>query len=215
MKMLSRVSKLSITALAVGLLVTGLTGCGAQKEVVQEAVVESTGLSEKVKDVLQKRADVVRNQIALNPRIIQLVRESNGKNKALSLAEIKQLDDEWMVKEGLDEVIQSFMTNEGAQILLEFQESHDGYPEIFIADATGLNVAMTNKTSDYYQADEEWWVQSYNLGEGRTFNGEIEYDESAKVEAIPLYMPIMDPDTSQAIGVLKVIIDITAIKMEL
>ena len=74
---------------------------------------------------------------------------------------------------------------------------------------------MTNKTSDYYQADEDWWIQSYNEGQGKTFHGAIEYDESAKAEAIPLYMPIMDPDTNKAIGVMKVIIDITAIKMEL
>jgi hypothetical protein len=34
-------------------------------------------------------------------------------------------------------------------------------------------------------------------------------------EAIAIYVPILDPDTEAAIGVMKVIVDLTAIKMDL
>ena len=211
MNMLRYFSKFLIVALAVGLLIVGLTGCGGKEEVKEE----SAALSKEIEDVLDKKTDLVTKEIAEDPRIIKLVRESNIKNKDISLSEIKKLDERWMSTEGLDEFIRGFLTNEGAEVLVEFQDANDGYPEIFIADAKGLNVAMTNKTSDYYQADEEWWVRAYDEGRGKSFHGGIEYDESAMSEAIALYIPIMDPDTNKAIGVMKVIVDITAIKREL
>ena len=34
---------------------------------------------------------------------------------------------------------------------------HVVFPEIFITDRYGANVAQTNRTSDYRQNDEEWW----------------------------------------------------------
>ena len=189
----------------------GLAGCDGKDETKEEMAV----FSKEVEDALDKKTDLVTKKIAESPRIIRLVRESNIKNAGISLSEIKKLDERWMSTEGLDEFIRGFLTNEGSEILVEFQMVHDGYPEIFVTDAKGLNVALTNKTSDYYQADEEWWVRAYDEGRGKSFHGGIEYDESAMSEAIALYIPIMDPDTNKAIGVMKVIVDITAIKREL
>ena len=76
-------------------------------------------------------------------------------------------------------------------------------------------MAESNKTSDYLQADESWWTKAFAGGSGDTHHGAIEYDESARSEAISLYVPVIDPDTRQAIGVIKAVCDITAIKMEL
>ena len=95
------------------------------------------------------------------------------------------------------------------------QEAHDAFPEIFVTDRYGLIVAETNKTSDYLQADESWWTKAFADGSGYTHHGAIEYDESDRFEAISLYVPVMDPETQQAIGVMKAVCDITAIKMEL
>ena len=112
-------------------------------------------------------------------------------------------------------MVKELLTNACAEHLIAFQDAHDGYPEIFVADAQGVNACMTNRTSDYYQADEDWWVQGYGDGRGKTFYGEIEFDQSAMSESIPVLLPIRDPQTAQAIGVMKVIVDITAIKREL
>ena len=62
---------------------------------------------------------------------------------------------------------------------------------------------------------EDWWKEAYNQGMGKSYYGEIEYDDSARAEAISLYTPIMEPETGKAIGVMKAVCDITAIKMEL
>ena len=60
-----------------------------------------------------------------------------------------------MAAEGINEFIKGILTNEASQILLEFQDIYDSYPEIFISDSKGRIVGLTNKTGDYYQADEE------------------------------------------------------------
>ena len=169
--------------------------------------------SKEVEDVLAKKINVITRELAGDPLIIQAVRNSNAENKAITLKEIKRRDNKWVTTEGIDEFIKGFISNECAERLIEFQEAKDGYSEIFITDEKGLVVGTTNKTSDYYQADESWWVESYNGG--RPFHGEIEYDESAMSEAIAIYVPVMDPETKRIIGVMKVIVDITTIKMEL
>ncbi len=191
---------------SIGLLVVLLTvAADAQEE----------GFSKEVEDILDKRIAAVRQELAQNPLIIKATRESSEKNKNLTLSEITELDKKWRSAEGITDFMKGFLTNECAERLIAFQDDHDGYPEIFIADAKGLNVCQTNKTSDYYQADEDWWIKGFNEGKGRTFHGEIEYDESAMAEAIPVFIPIIDPDIKNAIGVMKIIIDITSIKMEL
>lgn len=171
-------------------------------------------LSKEVWAVVKKRLAVV-NGLAESDIVINGVRESNLLNRDLTLSEIKKRDDEWKNADGVNEFIKPFITNRVAQYLIDFQYIHDGFPEIFIADARGLIVAETNKTSDYYQADEDWWVTAYNGGEGKVHFGDIEYDESALSESIAIYVPVIDPETGKAIGVIKALCDIIDIKMEL
>jgi hypothetical protein len=175
---------------------------------------EIPGFSKELKQVLENKIELLEN-IVKNPRIIEKVRSSNSNNSDLNLSEILEIDKKWRETEGIDDFIKSLLTNESAQYLIDFQEEHDEFVEIFITDKKGLIVGETNKTSDYYQADEQWWVKSYNQGTGNTYYGKIEYDESAIAESIPIYVPVIDPGINKAIGVIKAICDITAIKMEL
>jgi hypothetical protein len=126
-----------------------------------------------------------------------------------------ELDQRWRKTDGTDNFINPFLTNAVAVKLMEFQKNNFGFQEIFVTDEHGLNVGQTNKTTDYYQADEEWWIRAYNFGEGKTYHGLVEFDESAQTEAISIYVPIRDPDTAIAIGVTKAVFSITAIKAEL
>jgi len=175
---------------------------------------EKPGFSKELKQVLEKKIWLIKN-LAKDPQIIDKVRISNDKNRELSISEILKIDKKWRDTERVDDFIKSFLTSECAQHLIDFQEKHDEFPEIFITDKIGLIVRATNKTTDYYQADEQWWIKAYNHGNGRSYYGEIEYDESAMAEAISIYIPVIDPDIEKAIGVIKAVCDIIAIKMEL
>jgi hypothetical protein len=175
---------------------------------------EIPGFTKELKQVLENKIELLQN-IAKDLRIIEKVRISNFNNRNLSLSDILKIDEKWRETEGVDDFIKSFLTNETAQYLIDFQEGHDEFVEIFITDKKGLIVGETNKTSDYYQADEQWWIKAYNQETGKTYYGKIEYDESAIAESIPIYIPVIDPGINTAIGVIKAVCDITAIKMEL
>lgn len=181
----------------------------------QAAVEAQKEFSKEVAAVLDKRVELL-HELTVDPVVLQAVRDSNAKNAGLPLTDILTLDRKWIAKDKeVEPFVKGLLTNACANRLMVFQDAHDGYPEIFLADAKGANVCMTNRTSDYYQADEDWWVQGYNEGRGKTFYGKIEYDESAMAESIPVFLPVLDPATRQAIGVMKVVVDITAIKREL
>ncbi|MBW1958609.1 MAG: hypothetical protein JRF31_09885 [Deltaproteobacteria bacterium] len=68
--------------------------------------------------------------------------------------------------------------------------------------------------SEILETDKKW-QETESLDDFIKFYGEIEYDESALAESIPIYIPVIDPGINKAIGVIKAVCDITAIKMEL
>jgi len=171
-------------------------------------------LAAKVKQLLDHKLRLIASLLE-DPIIIQAIKKSNVSHQNISQAEIQKLDERWRRSSGVDDFIRPFLINKCADKLATFQETHPGFPEIFIADSFGLNVCQTNKTSDYYQADEEWWIQSFNGGDGRAFHGDIEYDESAHSRAIALYVPVINPKNKRAIGVCKAIVDLTVLKAEL
>ena len=172
-------------------------------------------LSADVHAVLDKKMESLKNELAQDPLIIETARTYNEKNKDLSAEEIASIDKAWRADPGFNDTIKEILLHPCSKRLTEFQDKYDGFPEIFLTDARGLNIAMTNKTTDYYQADEDWWVRAFANGQGHFYRGEIEYDESAMSESIPVYLPIIDPQTHKAIGVIKAVVDLVTIRMEL
>jgi len=168
-------------------------------------------LSPEVEVVLSKKLSLIED-LAANGVIISEAKSQSVKNSSLAAAEIKKLDDSWQTSD--NGFVEGFLTNKVAFELLEFQEINPGFPEIFVTDSIGLNIGQTNKTSDYYQADEDWWIDAYADGTGKSYHGSIEYDESAQSESVPLYVPVFD-NGGKVVGVIKAVLDIRAIQREL
>ena len=88
---------------------------------------------------------------------------------------------------------------------LHFGEKVDStYQEVIVADAFGANAAITGKTTDYYQADEEWWQKAKE--EGIYFGG-IEFDESTKVNSFSASIQILD-EKGKFIGATKAVLNL-------
>lgn len=189
---------------------------GAKEEISEENGVALNGsLAPEVDAILKKKTALIEDLVR-DPIIVNAVLRANEENRDLSQEDILEIDERWRSEGGVsDELIQTFLTNETAFRLIEFQEEFPGFSEIFITDERGLNVGQTNKTTDFYQADENWWVESYNEGSGKVFYGPIEFDESAQAEAISLYVPVRNPETNATIGVAKAVLSVAAIKIEL
>jgi len=210
-----RSGRLRLALAATGLcLCVAPLACRRGGEQPSEATNLESIFSRELYAVLKRRLQLV-VKLAQEPAVIEAVRAANKQNSNISEAEIARRDKQWKESKGLTDQVKRLMTNPCARVLAEFQDSHSGFPEIFVTDKRGLIVATTNKTSDYYQADEPWWTEAYNDGKGKAYYGRLEYDDSAGHEAISLYAPVKDPETGEVIGIIKAVCNVTAIKLEL
>lgn len=167
-------------------------------------------LNPEVRAVLSELLASV-EQLATDEVLVREIQQANEARAAFDGSAYALFDRQWSEAEGSDEIVTAFLLGEGALRLYVFQDSELGFPEIFVTDRFGLNVAGTNRTSDYYQADESWWVDTYSGSAGRAYYGDIEFDESAQMGVIPLYVPVRDPESGETIGVIKAVTDIVGI----
>jgi hypothetical protein len=132
-----------------------------------------------------------------------LVATTQAQNaKAASLDDIKKRDAEWMAKTGVDAGMKELMENAAAKEMAKIESSQPFYFELFLIDNKGANVAMTNKTSDYWQGDEDKFTQSFKDGTGAVFVGEAKFDDSAKAYLIQVSVPVVSE--GKTIGVLVI-----------
>ncbi len=117
-------------------------------------------------------------------------------------AQIQALDERWPRLEPTAPEIAAFLTNALARQLLEFQRRHPLCAEIFCTDRKGRLIASTGKTSDYWQADEGWWVQAMTLRQGRAWLEGLQYDASSATFALDISLPVITAE-GQPAGVLK------------
>lgn len=102
------------------------------------------------------------------------------------------------------------LSNELRGISTFFREKygHEVYPEIFVTNRYGVNMAQTGKTEDYLQADEEWWQKTWTNGR---YVGPVEYDASVNDQAVDLAFAVERPD-GERVGVLKVVLSLEEIE---
>jgi signal transduction histidine kinase len=125
---------------------------------------------------------------------------------------MNQQDTEWISapKETVTHFMKELIANdlsEELRGLMYFYEEKYGYKvigEIFVTNKYGANVAQSGKTSDYYQADEQWWTQSKDNG---IDIGNIEFDESSGVYSTDICTRI-DDQAGNFAGVMKVVLNI-------
>jgi PAS domain S-box-containing protein len=93
--------------------------------------------------------------------------------------------------------------NPTAHQLRLFLDSYPDHSELFITDRYGATMAATGQFSDYFQADEEWWLAAWNNGQGGAYISAPEFDESAGVTASLIALPILDSETGELLGIIR------------
>lgn len=153
-------------------------------------------------DVWKKVYDLAKTTLAdmgTDPVIVLAVTQQNNMGK--SLEDIKAMDKEWISTKGVSKTMADLMSSDCARKLKRFQASAVYYLEIFVMDNQGAIVAMTNKTSDYWQADEPKFQKSFNQGNGRIVVGRVKWDQSTNIFLSHISVPVLD-DLQKTIGVI-------------
>ncbi len=159
----------------------------------------------------KKVSDLANNKLAklgTDPIIVSAVRAGNAEVRTSD--QIHQIDEKWKTAVGITEDMQVMMDSELSKYLRWFQDSAAYYAEIFVMDNQGANIAMTDRTSDYWQGDEAKFTESFNYGMGSVFVDEVDYDDSAEAFLTQVSVPVMDGD--MAIGVITFGIDVDEIE---
>ena len=136
--------------------------------------------------------------------IVEAVKAQNA--KGMSLASIKEMDEKWKNTAGIADFMQVLMDSGCGPNLQRIQKENPYFAEIFVMDNQGANVCQTDKTSDYWQGDEDKFQRSFNGGKGAIFVDEVEFDDSTQSYISQVSVPVMDG--SMAIGAITFGIDV-------
>ena len=146
--------------------------------------------------------------VALLGRVPDLRREAQaGSMRPLNMDAVRAMDDEWREKSETAAAA-AILTNPASKYLGDIV-SHDRiYKEILLTDRYGRLVAASSRTSDFYQGEEDWWKAAVeDGGRGRVTMSDVRWDESARVHAIEISVPVPEPAGEGLAGVLKVVAD--------
>lgn len=143
-----------------------------------------------------------------DPVIVAAVKAENAKNKTLD--KIKADDKTWTATPGISPFMKSILDSECSKHLKKIQGSASFYSEIFVMDNKGANVAMTDKTSDYWQGDEDKFVKSFNSGKGFVFIDKVKFDDSSQAYLVQVSVPVKDG--GKAIGAITFGIEVDKVK---
>lgn len=159
----------------------------------------------------QKVVDLANSVLAkhgTDPVIVEAVKAENAKGKTLD--QIKGIDKKWKAHAGLADYMKAIMDSKCGKHLRSVQDTAPYYAEIFVMDNQGANVAMTDKTSDYWQGDEAKFKKSFNGGAGAVFVDEVEFDDSAQAYLAQISVPVKDGNN--VIGAITFGIDVDKIE---
>ena len=204
-------------ALALGVILVGVVQLRVQSRgrmhralAQQQAGHLSSILAEQIK---------LTNLINDMPGTVELLRKANER-PPLAQAQIDAIEKIWPSLRATDSPLRECLQNDVAARWASAARAERRFAEVMVTDASGRLVAATDKTSDYYQADEAWWQSCWNEGRGRVLISDVMFDESAippgggarGTLVAELCVPIYDgsdPATRTVVGISKVSLDAT------
>ncbi|MGQ0771229.1 MAG: ATP-binding protein [Nitrososphaerota archaeon] len=131
---------------------------------------------------------------------------------------INKIDNDWQERKDLP-IISDILTNDLSVRLLSYQDhfrTHDNkqaFSEIFITNKHGVVIGSTDRTSDYLQSDENWYVGAMSE-KNHAWIGQPEYDESSKAYSIDIVTTIKD-ENGDFVGVIKGVLNLYYLKDDL
>jgi len=148
-------------------------------------------------------------QWAADPAIIAAVEAANAEHAALDQAKIDELDAQWKAEVGaaahplIDSVVNAAAS---AKLKEKCTGSNGLVTEMILMDNKGLNVAVCDATSDYWQGDEGKFQKSFGAGAGAVFADDVEQDESTQRFQLQTSITVVDA-SGAPIGALTVGLD--------
>ena len=198
----------------------GFFSIAQSQEFLQSSIGEGSRLlaresMDKISRVIHHRIEDVQFQVHYsNSGFQDLVKKSNQEFSTLGSEQeiynyIVEKDIEWVStsKNETTNIIEAVLNNNISKKLMKNHEFYEKlynftlFGEIFVTNKYGAIIGSTGRTSDYYQADEEWWQKGKEDGLNVS---DVNYDESSDIFSINIIARI-DDKNGDFIGVLKAV----------
>lgn len=139
------------------------------------------------------------------------VKAQNRAHQALDVPQIMALDKQWREElTSQDRPLISSVAHTPLSRWLAQQQQGTQHlvTEIIVTDRLGLNVGISEVTSDYWQGDEAKFSEAFFERTNTAYQGQLEYDQSSQGFQIHISSQIRDPVSDDVIGVLIIGLDI-------
>ncbi|MGG7567393.1 hypothetical protein ACQ5SO_14675 [Rhodovulum sp. DZ06] len=144
-----------------------------------------------------------------DPGVIYAIEEQNGLNARLTQRRIERLDRAWQAGDSHSLMARELMGRQESFFLHERREKSDGViTEFIVMDRLGLNVAISDYTSDLWQGDEAMFLETFPRGVGAIHVSAPNTDDHLHRVQVEVSVTIAAPDTGAPIGALTVGIDV-------
>lgn len=153
-------------------------------------------------------ADTKLKAIGANATVVAAVKAANAEGRTLD--QIKARDAEWQKTPGVTKDMQALIDNACGKYLQGLQKEMPFLAEAFVMDNQGANVAMTDKTSDYWQGDEPKWQESFKGGAGAVHVSDVKFDDSTQTYTAQISVPVVDG--GKAIGAITFGVDVDQVQ---
>lgn len=210
--------KVTLFICSVTLVVTGVAfflgyqwGAGVLSNTLEQNQLNVSALTLRyLAEMFEKKVSLLEGY-ALSPAWVQALKKANFRNDLDVRQDIQEtlllLDKKWF-KEGKNEPLVKDRLEKARTLgLRNLMDIDSDIVEIFLTDKYGGLVACSQKTSDFYQADEAWWQAAFNEGKGDIFVGDFSFDESAGLWSFAIALPVLE-ESGRVVGVCKAIVDL-------
>jgi len=199
----------ALTIAAATAITTQTVRASLTEQIGNGFVVEAQGHVDQIKRYFLEKGGQIQT-LAFSDVLRNAVIESNAGytgTDAQIQAELVRREADWQRGDRADAFILSVISqltevNPAAHDLHNFTRAFPDHAEMILTDRYGATVATNRLLSDYFQGDEEWWLQAWNNGGGGVYLSDPVFEESANVTASLLAIPVTSA-TGEVIGVLR------------
>lgn len=136
--------------------------------------------------------ELARSELAAltaDPVIVNAITAQNA--RAVPLPAIQSADKRWMETAGVADFMKDLIDSPAGTQLRAWRKQRPYVSEIIVMDNQGANVAITEKTSDYWQGDEKKFTESFRNG-GVIFVDKVKFDDSTQTYSVQVSVPVRD-----------------------
>lgn len=145
--------------------------------------------------------------------VVKAIEEQNAKFGDVSEMDMRVLDETYQaeVAQGDLQMVKALMAKSVSHYLKSKQDDSQGtILEFFVTDCHGLNVGQSTLTTDYWQGDEDKFLQTFARGSQEIYISRAEREESTQLLETQASFVITD-EAGKPIGTATVTIAIDAL----